>query len=120
MKNLRSDGKLKLHDVNMARSTRAIPLCLQYDNTEPDRFFDKLIKEFNSSMAVLRAKISETESYFLYDSMFMAPMSVRELSALFDKVSRGFVTLAARLNLIHEAVCIHFQITIYNSIQWQI
>jgi len=56
-------------------------------------------------MTTYRSQIAETEAHFSSTSRGGAvPLTPQELMALFTKLNEGFMGLAARLHVVHEAV----------------
>ncbi|KAK3731895.1 hypothetical protein RRG08_043230 [Elysia crispata] len=93
----------KLKNAEMAQRTKDIPAGLQYENTAPTEYFHHLVEEFEERMVTYRQQI-ETLDNHLAALHQPSPHSPAEVLALMKKLHETFISLAAQLQQVHEAV----------------
>ncbi|GFO47579.1 nucleoporin p58/p45 [Plakobranchus ocellatus] len=93
----------KLKNAEMAQRTKDIPAGLQYENTAPTEYFQHLVEEFEERMVTYRQQI-ETLDNHLAALHQPSPHSPAEVLALMKKLHETFISLAAQLQQVHEAV----------------
>jgi len=100
---LKKEMTQKLKNAEMAQRTRDVPPGLQYENTAPTGFFHQLVEEFEDRMVSYRQQIETLDSHLaaLHNSGTHTPS---EFLALLKKQHETFISLAAQLQTVHEAV----------------
>ncbi|RUS73499.1 hypothetical protein EGW08_018739 [Elysia chlorotica] len=93
----------KLKNAEMAQRTKDIPAGLQYENTAPTEYFHHLVEEFEERMVTYRQQI-ETLDNHLAALHQPSPHSPAEVLSLMKKLHETFISLAAQLQQVHEAV----------------
>lgn len=93
----------KLKNAEMAQRTKDIPAGLQYENTAPTEYFQHLVEEFEERMVTYRQQI-ETLDNHLAALHQPSPHSPAEVLSLMKKLHETFISLAAQLQQVHEAV----------------
>ncbi|KAH9373795.1 hypothetical protein HPB48_007483 [Haemaphysalis longicornis] len=92
-----------LKNAEIAHHTKETPMSLQYENTAPTVYFQKLVEKFNQQMKLYKEQIEELEQHFasLSSTFIFTPA---ELTATVKKLHTSFVSLAAQLQTIHDAI----------------
>lgn len=92
-----------LKNAEIAHHTKETPMSLQYENTAPTVYFQKLVEKFNQQMKLYKEQIEELEQHFasLSSTFIFTPA---ELTTTVKKLHTSFVSLAAQLQTIHEAI----------------
>lgn len=92
-----------LKNAEIAHHTKETPTSLQYENTAPNLYFQKLVENYNQQMRLYKGQIEELEQHFasLASSSKFSP---QELTATVKKLHASFVSLAAQLQNIHAEV----------------
>ncbi|GFS12124.1 nucleoporin p58/p45 [Elysia marginata] len=93
----------KLKNAEMAQRTKDIPAGLQYENTAPTEYFQHLVEEFEERMVTYRQQIDTLDNH-LAALHQPSPHSPAEVLALMKKLHETFISLAAQLQQVHEAV----------------
>ncbi|CAL1536600.1 unnamed protein product [Lymnaea stagnalis] len=100
---LKQEITQKLKNAEMAQRTRDIPAGLQYENTAPTEYFQHLVEEFEERMVTYRQQI-ETLDNHLAALHQPNPHTPSEVLSLLKKLHETFISLAAQLQQVHEAV----------------
>ncbi|KAK6976271.1 nucleoporin p58/p45-like isoform X1 [Biomphalaria glabrata] len=100
---LKQEMTQKLKNAEMAQRTKEIPAGLQYENTAPTEYFQRLVEEFEERMVTYRQQIETLDSHLaaLHQSN---PHTPSEVLSLLKKLHETFISLAAQLQQVHEAV----------------
>lgn len=100
---LKKETSDDLKNAEIAHHTKETPMSLQYENTAPTVYFQKLVEKFNQQMKLYKEQIEELEQHFasLSSTFIFTPA---ELTATVKKLHTSFVSLAAQLQTIHEAI----------------
>ncbi|KAH9495232.1 Nucleoporin p58/p45 [Bulinus truncatus] len=100
---LKQEMTQKLKNAEMAQRTKEIPAGLQYENTAPTEYFQHLVEEFEERMVTYRQQIETLDSHLaaVHQS---TPHTPAELLSLLKKLHETFISLAAQLQQVHEAV----------------
>lgn len=100
---LKRETSEDLKNAEIAHHTKETPMSLQYENTAPNLYFQKLVENFNQQMKLYKGQIEELEQHFASLSS-ASKFSPEELTATVKKLHASFVSLAARLENIHANV----------------
>ncbi|CAG5136483.1 unnamed protein product [Candidula unifasciata] len=100
---LKQEMAQKLKDAEMAQRTKDIPASMQYENTAPTEYFQHLVEEFEERMVTYRQQIETLDSH-LAALHQPTPHTPSELLLLLKKLHETFISLAAQLQQVHEAV----------------
>ncbi|BFZ24459.1 hypothetical protein BsWGS_27498 [Bradybaena similaris] len=100
---LKQEMTQKLKNAEMAQRTKDIPASMQYENTAPTEYFQHLVEEFEERMVTYRQQI-ETLDNHLAALHQPTPHTPSELLLLLKKLHETFISLAAQLQQVHEAV----------------
>lgn len=100
---LKRETSEDLKNAEIAHHTKETPMSLQYENTAPTVYFQKLVEKFNQQMKLYKEQIEELEQHFasLSSTFIFTPA---ELTATVKKLHTSFVSLAAQLQTIHDAI----------------
>lgn len=85
--------------------TKDVPLALQYENTSPMEYFQRLISSFENKMQTYRQQIKMLEKH-LGSITQPSGLTPQELVLAIKKFHETFVFLAAELQTIHETVAV--------------
>lgn len=99
---LKRETSEDLKHAEIAQRTKELPVALQYENTAPTNYFQKLVTSFGQQMKLYKQQIEELEQHFasLSSPSILAP---EELIATVNKLHETFTFLAAQLYCLHEA-----------------
>ncbi|XP_065924215.1 nucleoporin p58/p45 isoform X1 [Magallana gigas] len=100
---LKKEMTQELKNAEMAQRTKDIPAGLQYENTAPTEYFQRLVENFETQMLSYRQQIETLEGH-LHSISQPSILSPEELVELLRKLHETFIALAAQLHQVHEAV----------------
>ncbi|XP_056012470.1 nucleoporin p58/p45-like isoform X2 [Ostrea edulis] len=100
---LKKEMTQELKNAEMAQRTKDIPAGLQYENTAPTEYFQRLVENFETQMLTYRQQIETLEGH-LHSISQPSVLSPEELIDLLRKLHETFIALAAQLHQVHEAV----------------
>ncbi|KAM7290757.1 nuclear pore complex protein Nup58 isoform X2 [Ixodes scapularis] len=100
---LKRETSEDLKHAEIAHHTKETPVALQYENTAPTLYFQKLVTSFGQQMKLYKQQIEELEQHFasLSSTSVLAP---EDLITMVNKLHQTFTFLAAQLYSLHEAV----------------
>ncbi|XP_028131195.2 nuclear pore complex protein Nup58 isoform X1 [Diabrotica virgifera virgifera] len=101
--NLKYDTAKCLQDVEIAQRTQDTPPGLQYENTEPLKFFLNLADKFEKDMQALKSQIEGAESY-VKNHRNPNPVTSQDMALGMRRLHESFVALAGRLHSVHSQV----------------
>lgn len=100
---LKKESTNELKHVEIAQRTKETPPGLQYENVQPAEYFQRLVEDFERQMALYRQQFFDAEKFFASINHSSAS-NPSELMAVFTKLNEGFISLAAKLQVVHESV----------------
>lgn len=100
---LKRETSEDLKNAEIAHHTKETPMSLQYENTAPNLYFQKLVENFNQQMKLYKGQIEELEQHFASLSS-ASKFTPEELTITVKKLHAAFVSLAAQLQSIHENI----------------
>ncbi|XP_072386726.1 nucleoporin p58/p45-like isoform X1 [Diabrotica undecimpunctata] len=101
--NLKYDTAKCLQNVEIAQRTQDTPPGLQYENTEPLKFFLNLADKFERDMQALKSQIEGAESY-VKNHRNPNPVTSQDMALGMRRLHESFVALAGRLHSVHSQV----------------
>ncbi|CAN7940902.1 unnamed protein product [Ixodes pacificus] len=104
---LKRETSEDLKHAEIAHHTKETPVALQYENTAPTLYFQKLVTSFGQQMKLYKQQIEELEQHFasLSSTSVLTP---EDLITMVNKLHQTFTFLAAQLYSLHEAVQVSF------------
>ncbi len=111
MDRLKVDAAQELLNVEIAQRTRDTPPALQYENTAPYEYFNRLVASFEAQMGHYRRQIEETERSLQALAQGgggagggRSGLSGEDVMQAMAKLQATFTNLAGRYHKVHEAV----------------
>ncbi|KAL8587610.1 hypothetical protein ACOMHN_045299 [Nucella lapillus] len=103
LEKLKVEMTQELKNAEMGQRTKDIPPGLQYENTAPLEYFERMVEQFEGQMLSYRQQIEMLESHL---SALQQPVrhSPDELFTLIKRQHQSFIALAAQLQEVHEAM----------------
>ncbi|CAH1974067.1 unnamed protein product [Acanthoscelides obtectus] len=100
---LKYDTATCLKNVEMAQRTQDTPPGLQYENTDPLKFFMELADLFEREMQVLKYQIESADNY-VKNHRSPDALTPQDLALGMRRLHETFVALAGRLQSVHGQV----------------
>ncbi|XP_064481737.1 nucleoporin p58/p45-like isoform X2 [Ornithodoros turicata] len=100
---LKEDTALELKNAEIAHHTKETPAALQYENTAPTVYFQRLVASFSQQMKLYKQQIEELEQHFASMSS-SSSLTPQDLTLLVKRQHETFVSLAAQLHSLHNSV----------------
>ncbi|XP_064637062.1 nucleoporin p58/p45-like isoform X2 [Lineus longissimus] len=100
---LKMETSQELKNVEISQRTKDTPPGLQYENTAPIEYFQRIVEDFEQSMIQYRQQIENVENHFVTLNQ-PGIISLQDLTMLLRKLHETFIAFAAQLQAVHEAV----------------
>jgi len=100
---LKMETGQELVNAEIAVRTRDTPTSMQYENTAPTEYFQRLISQFEGQMQSYRKQIEQTEQHLQVLGSGSAVTS-EDIVAAVQKLHAAFTDLAAKYQGLHQAL----------------
>jgi nucleoporin p58/p45 len=102
---LKMETGQELVNAEIAVRTRDTPTSMQYENTAPTEYFQRLISQFEGQMQSYRKQIDQTEQHLQVLGSGTSVTS-EDIVAAVQKLHAAFTDLAAKYQGLHQALAV--------------
>ncbi|XP_076315978.1 nucleoporin p58/p45-like [Tachypleus tridentatus] len=100
---MKEESAQELKDAEIAHRTKDTPPALQFENTAPTGYFQRIVSSFEKQMHTCRQQIEQLERHLMSLSQ-PSLLSPQELTLIIKRLYETFIALAAQVQTVNEAV----------------